>query len=275
MIQKFFILVFIGMFWAVIPACTKEKPKERVTFANIKDVPDSVWDQLSGKKIFFGHQSVGYDLLEGVRDVMRDHPRIKLNIVESQEGVSKKRSVFVHSKIGKNADPKSKMDDFTRLMETGPGKDADIAIMKLCFVDILPTTDPAKVMEDYVNAMASLKKRHPRTVFLHFTVPLTAKQSWFKEFIKDLIGKMNFYDNVQRNVFNDMVRQRYLGKEPLFDIAAIESTLPDGSRSSFTKKDRIYYSLFWGYTHDGGHLNEKGRRVVAEQLLVSLAQLGD
>lgn len=273
MIQKCFVFVFAGMFLAMVPCCTAEKPKEKVSFVNIKDVPTSVWDELSRKKIYFGHQSVGYDLLEGVRDVMKEHPQIKLTIMESQEAVDQKNSLLVHSKIGRNADPKSKLDDFTRLMESGPGIGADIAMAKLCFVDILPGTDPTKVMEDYESTMAILKKRHPKTVFLHLTVPLTAKQVWVKEFIKDLIGKVNFYDNVQRNIFNDMLRQKYLGKEPLFDLAAIESTFPDGSRSSFVKNGKTYYSLVPAYTNDGGHLNEKGRRIAAEQLLVYLAEL--
>ena len=257
----------------ILSGCSGERVKEKTVYVHLKDVPSSDWDRLSRKKVYFGHQSVGYDLLEGVRDVMRDNPQIKLNIVESREALPQRQGALVHSKIGRNADPKSKMDDFSQMMEKGSGMDSDIAVLKLCFVDILPNTDPAKVMEDYESTVTMLKKRHPRTTFVHVTVPLTAKQSWLKEVIKDLVGKMNFYDNVKRNVYNDLLRQKYGGTEPFFDLAALESTFPDGSRSSFTKEGRTYYSLVPAYTHDGGHLNETGRRLVAEQLLVYLARL--
>ena len=36
---------------------------------------------------------------------------------------------------------------------------------------------------------------------------------------------------------------------------------------------KIYYSMAPEYTTDGGHLNETGRKRVAEQLLIFLANL--
>ncbi len=60
---------------------------------------------------------------------------------------------------------------------------------------------------------------------------------------------------------------------PFFDIAKIESTFPDGTRSTFTKDGKTYYSMVPEYTHDGGHLNEMGRKKVAKQFLLLLANL--
>ncbi|MBW2608023.1 MAG: hypothetical protein JRD05_10355 [Deltaproteobacteria bacterium] len=70
-----------------------------------------------------------------------------------------------------------------------------------------------------------------------------------------------------------MLRKEYDGKEPVFDIAKIESTFPNGTRCSFTKDGKTYYSMVPEYTYDSGHLNETGRKKVAEQLLILLAQL--
>jgi lysophospholipase L1-like esterase len=78
---------------------------------------------------------------------------------------------------------------------------------------------------------------------------------------------------VKRNKFNAMLRHEYAEREPFFDLAKLESTFPDGSQSTFTKDGSIYSSLVPDYTNDGGHLNEKGRRKIAEHLLVYLAQL--
>ena len=62
-------------------------------------------------------------------------------------------------------------------------------------------------------------------------------------------------------------------KEPVYDLAKMESTFADGKRSSFTKDGKTYHSLVPDYTRDGGHLNETGREIAAEQLLILMAGL--
>jgi len=42
-------------------------------------------------------------------------------------------------------------------------------------------------------------------------------------------------------------------------------------RSFFRKGNQIYFTLIPEYTDDGGHLNTLGRKIVAEQLLIFLA----
>ena len=78
---------------------------------------------------------------------------------------------------------------------------------------------------------------------------------------------------IKRNEFNDMMRNEYEDREPIFDLALIESTFLDGKREMYQENDIIYYSLVPDYTNDGGHLNEKGRKLVAEQLLIFLSEL--
>jgi len=67
--------------------------------------------------------------------------------------------------------------------------------------------------------------------------------------------------------------KKYAGKALILDIAKIESTRPDDTRRAFSLNGRTYYSMAPEYTTDGGHLNETGRKKVAEQLLISLANL--
>ena len=80
-------------------------------------------------------------------------------------------------------------------------------------------------------------------------------------------------DNIKRNEYNEMIIKKYEGKEPVFDIAKIQSTFPDGTRCSFSKDGKTYYSMVPEYTNDGGHLNEIGRKKVAEQFLILLTNL--
>ena len=52
---------------------------------SIDDIPREHWAQLAQKKIFFGHRSVGYNIIDGIKDIMAERPYIKLNIVETSD----------------------------------------------------------------------------------------------------------------------------------------------------------------------------------------------
>jgi lysophospholipase L1-like esterase len=67
------------------------------------------------------------------------------------------------------------------------------------------------------------------------------------------------------------VRARF-GGDALFDLAAVESTLPDGTRSSFSAGPRRVFTLAQPYTSDGGHLNDEGSRRAAAAFVHTLAK---
>jgi hypothetical protein len=255
-------------------------PEKNIPFATIKGIPDSAWKKLSEKKIFFGHQSVGFNIIEGLEDIMKENHQIRLNIVKIDTPADFNAPLFAHAWIGENTDPQSKIDAFTNFMEKAIGDKADIAFFKFCYVDVTAGTDINKVFDDYKKAASRLKKRYAKTTLIHVTVPLTSKppgvKGWIKKtkkLVKKIVGRpvFDYYDNIKRSQFNEMLREEYDGKEPVFDLAKIESTFPDGRRASFTKDGEIYYSLVTDYTYDGGHLNELGRKMIAEQLLILLA----
>jgi hypothetical protein len=253
-------------------------PEDKVSFPSIKDVPIEKWEKLTKKKIYFGHQSVGKNIMAGVKDLTKENPKIKLNIVKTSEHADFKASIFAHSAIGNNEDPLSKIESFSGFMKKGIGGKADIASLKFCFVDIYSSTDISSLYNTYKNKMSLLRIEYPKTTFVHFTVPLLRKTNpSLKTWIKKIMGKKDeFFDdshNVKRNEFNNLLRNEYNGKEPLFDIAKIESTYTDGKRETFEANGKTYYSLVPEYTDDGGHLNETGRNKVAEQLLILLANL--
>ncbi len=242
----------------------------------IEDVPASAWEKLSQKKIYFGHQSVGFNIVDGIKDVMKEHPEIHLNIVESSDAADLKVGTFEHSRVGKNLHPKSKVAEFVKFLEKGICNKADFAAMKFCYVDIRANTDVNEVLKAYNDEISRVEKECPSTKIIHFTVPLTVTRTTWKTWIKKLIGKKEIWeydDNIKRNEYNQLLIRTYGGKEPVFDLAKVESTYPDGRRCTFTKDGKTYYSLVPEYTTDGGHLNELGRKIVAEQLLIFLAQL--
>ena len=211
-------------------------PEKTISFTIIKDIPESTWTKLSEKKIFFGHQSVGNNIIDGIKDLLKKNPQIKLNIVKTTNPQDFNKPLFAHAGVGKNTDPQSKIDAFAGFMEKRIGDRADIAFFKLCFADIIGTTDVNRVFNAYKNTMSRIKKRYPKTTFVHVTVPLLRIKKTFKVWTKRKLGKRDNwgYDgNIMRNEFNELLIREYNGKEPVFDLARIESTFADGGRSSF------------------------------------------
>ena len=263
---------------AIIISCGKGEKMEhkKVNYTSIKDIPETAWKKLSEKKIFFGHQSVGFNIIDGIRDVMKECPQIKLNIIETHDPKQFDSPIFGHSRVGKNTDPNSKCDAFAEYLKSGIGNKVDIPFLKFCYVDVRANTNPQEVLDYYTKTIESLKKEYPKVTFVHFTVPLTVTKTSIKTWIKKIIGKKDIWeydDNIKRNEYNELLKKHYKDKEPVFDLAGIESTFADGKRCTFSKDGKTYYSLVPEYTTDGGHLNEKGRKIVAEKLLVFLANL--
>ena len=263
-----------------------EVEEQTVNLPKIKDVPASSWERLSKKRIYFGHYRVGYNIVEGIKGVIKDNPQIKLNILETYNPDEFDIGVLAHSKIGCDYDPKSKLDAFSFLVKVGAGARADMVFFKYSFYDINAWTDLHEVFTTYKNTFDQLLKTHPETTFIHVTVPLTCKaigtkrMDWAqkgRDLIKRILGRpvLDYFDNNKRYEFNELIRKEYAGKEALFDLAKIESTFPDGRRLLFKKDGKTYYSLVPDYTDDGFHLNREGSRILAEQLLILLAKLSD
>ena len=129
--------------------------------------------------------------------------------------------------------------------------------------------------QESAESHSQLKQDYPKTQFIHFTIPLKVVQTGPRVWIKKIIGRPigGYEDNIKRNEFNNLLWQEYGEKEPVFDLALAESTHTDGSRQTFQHNGNTYFALIPEYSHDGRHLNEPGRKKVAEQLLIFLANL--
>lgn len=237
----------------------------------LSDVPASAWSQLAARRIFFGHQSVGYNIMAGVDSVLSSHPEIALNVVESAPTAS---AGFYHAKVGRNTAPQSKQDEFAGIVERTPWPDGGVAMVKLCYVDVHAGTDPKSLFAAYRQKMEDLSARRPQVTLVHFTLPLTAARRSFSHWKNRLLGRATHEDvNAIRNRYNELLLEAYSNREPVFDLAQLESTRPDGSRSFLERGSERVYTLTREYTDDGGHLNTAAQRFVAERFLVFLAGL--
>ncbi len=261
----------------ILTGCNGGEMEEKHTvYSNINNIPAAAWEKLSEKKIYFGHQSVGFNIIDGINAFIKEYPQIKLNIVETNKLAGFKRGVFAHSRIGKNCEPETKFDEFNQLIKTELGQQSDIAALKCCYVDVTGKTEVKKTFNDYVKIIAEIKEKYPEINIIHFTVPLTTTKITWKTKLKTILGKKEIWeydDNIKRNQYNARLVEKYKGIEPIFDIAKIESTNPDGTRSTFQKDKKTYFAMSPEYTDDGGHLNKTGQKIVAEQFLLLLVNL--
>ncbi|MEW6442101.1 MAG: hypothetical protein AB1640_14285 [bacterium] len=244
---------------------------------SLESVSRADLDRLSNSRIFFGHQSVGYDLMEGVASILNRRGDLRLNVVESDAPQTFGEPVWAHARVGQNRDPVSKIHAFRTVLEGGAGDKVDVAFFKFCFVDVKRGTDVEALFEAYRSHLESLKARFPRVQFVHVTVPLmTCPQSFasrVKRRIKTWLGRTDerAEDNLSRCRYNRLLVKEYAGKDPIFDLALIESQSPDGRRAGCAYRGEEVSSLAREYSRDGGHLNEQGQVHAAEQLLVLLA----
>ena len=246
---------------------------DRALLPTLVDVSPALWQKLSDRTIYFGHQSVGDNILGGVAKILAQEPAIRLEIVKSSDPARWDRPALAHFAVGTNGDPDSKTRAFAAAMRAGGGK-ADIAFFKFCFWDIRSTTDAAAVFRRYRDTMSALRREYPAVVFVHVTVPLTIHRDGLTQRLKSLLGKADAWDldNLKRAELNDLLMKEYQGREPIFDLARAESTLQDGRRTVQMIGGRPAFALAPGYSRDGAHLNDDGARWVAVQFLIALAR---
>lgn len=240
---------------------------------SLSDVDSTAWDGLAERRIFFGHQSVGRNILDGVRRLVDANPQIGLSVVSSTEPAEVHGPALIEGEIGENRYPETKDAAFASALKAGFGDDPGaVAMYKYCYVDMGPQTDPNRLFEEYAAGIERLREEHPGLAFVHFTMPLHQVRTGLIERIATRIGRLtNTALNLKRNRYNELLRQRYGGVDPVFDLALIESTRDDGTRAYSSYKGERVYMLAPEWTEDGGHLTERGQDRAAEQFLVFLA----
>jgi len=175
-------------------------------------------------------------------------------MVEAPHAAEVPAGTFGHFYVPENGAPLDKLANFEAAL--GAGASIDVALIKFCYVDIDAGTDAAALFARYQATIAELRTQNPHTVFVHVTLPLTAVQTGPMALAKRLLGRAPY---------------GYAGREPLFDLARLESHAPDGAAVSVAWDGSIAPAMANAYTDDGGHLNARGRELTARELLRVLA----
>jgi hypothetical protein len=228
---------------------------------------------VAGRSIYFGHQSVGMNLIDGLRELSAEQG-VPLRVVEAKGTLDVPAAAFAHSYIAENGDPMRKLRSFAQALD-GASAEPAVALMKFCFVDFRPDTDARALFAAYQETLAGLKARHPGIAFVHVTTPLTTVQGGVKGALKRLLGRApaGLLENARREEYNALLRAAYRGREPFFDLAETESTRPDGSRETVEWHGAAVAALVPAYTLDGAHLAGIGQIRAARDFLAVLASV--
>lgn len=228
-------------------------------------------------RVFFGHQSVGMNMLNAIPGIYTDYGVSAPPIEQDRAEAAPNGGFIVHQFIGENTKPFLKIEDFNRTMRNGMGRQVDVALMKFCWLDITATTDVDALFASYRDTIAALKRDFPDVTFVHVTVPLTTEPGFISKLktkLKTLVGGSDRFGqaaNLARERLNALIRREY-GGQHLFDLAAIESTKPEGTRVAGRYDNQEYFALYDGYAADIGHLNAVGSKVAATAFLEAIAQ---
>lgn len=227
-------------------------------------VSDEELTQVAKTRFFLGHMSVGDNILTGIKALYDAHGLNAPTIVEigpDQVVGHPSRGVVLHTYIGVNGDPLGKLKNFDAELRDGLADQVDVALLKFCYIDFEPATDAKALFAAYRQTMDALERDFPNVTFLHATAPLMVSPNGPKERLRALLRGD---PNSVRESYNGLIRSAYASHR-LVDIAAIESTTPDGG---------AWGALYPGYSTDGGHLNQTGSALVAGGLLRALAHTG-
>jgi hypothetical protein len=231
--------------------------------AKLEAISDEDLAVLAEKKIFFGHKSVGENIMEGIMLIQKDNPRFsKIKVIGLREARDIPNPGIYHGMIGKNGFADTKFSAFKNFLNDNRFKGKfDIAAMKLCYIDIMEQNDETDIFNQYQKCISEVQNSNPSLELVHITTPLTVHSMGIRSWIKTIIKGDK--SNYKRSRYNGMLKSYYKDNGFIYDLAFVESTYPNGNRESFTYGGEEAYSLIHEYTSDGGHLNDLGKKIAA------------
>lgn len=197
---------------------------------------------------------------------------IPVRIAETPAASGVGPATLGHAFVAENGNPLKKIQNFERAIGEQPAG-LDVALVKFCYLDINAETDTKALFTRYRAMVDRLRATHPTTTFVHVTAPLTDVQAGPKVFLQRLLGRPPYgtLENMRREEYNALLRDAYRGREPVFDLARVESTDSSGTTVTVRWKDRSAPVMAPENTDDGGHLNAAGRLRAARELVCVLA----
>jgi len=262
----------------LILGCSKEYSSDMLDFYKVygseKKDPSSQLQLLSGRTVYFGHQSVGFNIIQGI-EAWSAETGVPINIVDTRNFRDVERPALIHFGIGQNEDPNSKTDDFVSVLSEMGEDTGAIALFKFCYVDFHDESDVDPIFEYFKEKMLQLKVDYPGIRVVLCTVPYTALQKGIKAVAKKVLSMplAGELENIKRSEFNERLISELGPEFPVFDLGKIEATMPDGTLNTYKHEGETYPAMVHQYTDDLDHLNTLGSRIMAYNIISFLSEL--
>src|SRR5262249_9066261 len=145
---------------AVGAACTAQPlavpPLRSETRADLQAIAQS--------RIFFSHHSVGRNVMAGLTSFAAE-AGVPLRFVEvdgdATGAAAPAGAVFLHASGGANGEPDSKLGFFASALGRLADRPPELALMKFCYVDFNPQTDPNALFARYQATVDAIRKASP------------------------------------------------------------------------------------------------------------------
>ena len=116
--------------------------------------------QAAEVRLFFGHMSVGENILSGISALYAakglTQPRVVQFPVEGPLSQVLASGAVAHAQIGQNGDPLGKLRNFDALLRSGLADQVDVAVLKFCYVDFTKSTDVDQLFREYRKTLDAL-----------------------------------------------------------------------------------------------------------------------
>jgi len=160
------------------------------------------FERVGAARVYFGHQSVGANVLSGLADLQKQLDRPVIRVAELGDlGTAEGQGVMLQTAIGKNGQPDAKCEDFRQVMRQLQGR-VDAALFKFCYIDFDDQSDAAAIFDTYARTMDEMKRLYPEVVFIHVTSPLRSIERGPGVWARELLGKRNRASTPMRHAAN-------------------------------------------------------------------------
>lgn len=227
-------------------------------------------------RVLFGVQSVGQDITKGVHAAFSRAHVSEPKVTTWNKARNSRGPVVATALIGRNGRPASKLRAFAALVNDAPRNSVDVAVMAFNYQDITAETDVYDLFRSYEDTMESVEGANPDITFLYSTAPVTSANSWRAVDRATVTGLGNvnqpvWQDNIARERFNSLVRERYAQTGRLYDIAALQAAIDKGKVAAKQHEEQWYYVMNPKLASDGKRLSSEGSKRLAEALMLLVA----
>ncbi len=230
------------------------------------DPPSSDFDLATytaalSRRTVFGHQSVGWQVLQGVQMWADEFNQPTPTFPDYESGSLPGSGGFLaHFYAGTNGDVFTKTAEFLSHLANGLASQVDIVVLKFCYADLRSGSSytPQQMFDEYKLWVDTVESTYPALTVIYATTAIVMGQN------------SDGANNGLRQTYNNLVRAEYAASGRLWDVADIESTDPSGNKVLYGGVE----SLYSGYASpDQRHIYGLGRTTVSAPLLQLIAGL--